>query len=325
LDQIGNFSHGSCIIKPLDLSRIKCTNCLKEGLGEMTKLPIMLSVAVILAACSSPEGMSESIGIAQAKAHTPPSENAQQTLKRRVAAEAQAVNFEDNQQNGEAMRDFSYAWPAQASAIPALSRMLVQKRDEELAAQKSEWEQSVAEFGNGVEKGESEYSCITCINRSYSMNWSVTADTPHFLQLVGELYAYSGGAHGNMFFSTLMWDRNSTDDKAMLPVDLFVDPVALENVAFGEYCGALNVVRSQRRDVDPADVNPFDNCPSVADLVVTLTSGNGKHFDGITFLAAPYVAGSFAEGPYEFSIPITPTIMEVVKPQYRDHFMVGAG
>jgi len=252
-----------------------------------------------LIACSSPEEIGES---------------AHDALSRRVAAGAEQEEFKDQDKRGEAERDFSYAWPAQVSAIPALAAVLSERRDEALTAQKAEWEQSIAEFG--------EIGCVTCITRSYSGSWEVAANTPRFLVLVTETFTYTGGAHGNSVFDALLWDRSANDGAgaAMRPVDLFVGEVAIENTAFGEYCEALNVVRSERRDVDPATVDKFDNCPSVTELVVMPSSSNGETFDGITMLAAPYVAGSFAEGPYEFSIPVTAALLEVVKPEYRTVF-----
>jgi len=273
---------------------------------------IRVSIAAagfILAACSSPQELDAQIVEASG-------ESVQATLERRVAASSAPTEFSDQETRGEAERDFDYSWPAQASAIPSLAAVLTERRDEALASQKEEWEQSVAEFA--------EMNCITCVMRSYSGSWEVAADTPRFLLLTGETFTYTGGAHGNSFFDALLWDRTANDGAgdAMRPVDMFVGEAALENIAFGDYCSALNLVRSERRDVDPTTVDQFDNCPSVTELVVMPTSSDGKSFDGVAMLAAPYVAGSFAEGPYEFSIPMTPVLLEAVKPEYRAEFSI---
>lgn len=285
----------------------------------------LVSIATLsaLIACSSPEEMSEGIGLSEAGASAKSGESAQETLDRRIAADAEPVEFKDDEKDGQAARDFAYSWPAQASAIPGLAQLLGERRDAALAKQKSEWLESVAEFGNAT----GEMACVTCVNRSYAMSWTVAADTPQFLELVAERFTYTGGAHGNSVFAALLWDREAEDGQgaAMLPIDLFVDPVALENTAYGEYCAALNLARSERRGLEAADINPLTDCPSVTELVVTLTSSDGERFDGITFLAAPYVAGSFAEGPYEFAIAVSPAVLEAVKPEYRDAFVIGAG
>jgi len=175
--------------------------------------------------------------------------------------------------------------------------------------------------------------CVTCINRSYAENWEVVADTPRFLVLRDNVFIYSGGAHGNVYFETLIWDREAVDGmgddrgagtgEALRPVDLFVNEVALENTAYGEYCQSLLVLRGERMETNIEGLNPFENCPSVSELDVVLTASNGEHFDQITFLAAPYVAGSYAEGPYEFSIPMTAALLDIVRPEYRSAFALG--
>lgn len=263
----------------------------------------------ILLACSSPEEMGQEIATAQG-------ESVEATLKRRVAAGSAPTEFSDNETRGEAERDFAYGWPAQVSAIAPLAEMLESARDDALTAQKTEWEQSVAEFA--------DMGCITCINRSYSKNWSVAADTPRFLVVSGETFTYTGGAHGNSTFDALAWDREGDDGagEVMDPVNLFVDPVALENVAYGDYCQSLLEERGRKFDQSIEGMNKFENCPSVAELVVIPLSSDGKTFDRINFLAAPYVAGSFAEGPYEFAIPMTDTLLTIVRPKYRDAFSV---
>ena len=285
--------------------------------------PIAVAALLALIACSSPEEMSDGVGVAQARAASVTGETARETLDRRTAPEAEPMTFRDDQKNGAAARDFAYSWPREASAIPGLAARLRERRDADLAAQKSEWEQSIAEFA--TEKDE--MMCVTCVNRSYAMSWSVVADTPRFLELVGERFTYTGGAHGNSVYDAILWDREAGEDapSAMRPVDLFVDEVALENTAYGDYCAALNRARSERRGLDPDAIDPLTDCPSVSELIVTLTASDGERFDGVSFLAAPYVAGSFAEGPYQFAIPVSSAILEAVKPEYREAFALEAG
>lgn len=271
----------------------------------------ILAFASALLACSSPEEMNQGIDPGDG-------ETARETLDRRVAADAAAVEYIDEESNGEAARDFAYSWPAQVSAIEPLAALLAQARDEELAKQKAEWEQSVEEFADA----EDGYQCITCVNRSYAKNWTVAVDTPRFLVAVAETYTYTGGAHGNTQFDAILWDREAErgNGAAMRPVELFVDPVALENTAFGDYCQALLEAKRDKLEIDISAMNKFEGCPSVSELVVVPTSSDGSVFDGIRFLAAPYVAGSFAEGPYEFAIPVTANILTAVKTAYREQF-----
>lgn len=265
----------------------------------------------VLLACSSPDEVGDEIAAGQG-------ESAQAALDRRLGEGAEPVEFKDEEARGEAARDFAYLWPAQVSAIEPFAAMLTQERDKALADQKAEWEQSVAEFADA----EDGYQCITCVNRYYSKSWTVAADTPRFLVMLGTTEVYTGGAHGNTDFDALMWDREANDGAgaAMRPVALFVDEVALENTAYGDYCQSLLEARRDKLEIDITAMNKFDNCPSVSELVVLPLASDGKRFDTIRFVAAPYVAGSYAEGPYEFEIAVNDLILSVVKPEYRGAF-----
>ena len=44
--------------------------------------------------------------------------------------------------------------------------------------------------------------------------------------------------------------------------------------------------------------------------------------DRIGLIADPYVAGSYAEGAYEVTLPVTRAIIGTVKPEYRGAFAV---
>lgn len=280
----------------------------------LLKRVFLSGLSMALIACSSPEELGAQIVESEG-------ENAQDTLDRRIAHDSDPVEFRDEQSEGDAARDFTYGWPAQVSAIAPLAAMLAQERDEHLTKQRAEWEQSVEEFAHP----QDGFQCISCVNRSYSKNWKVSAETPRFLVLTGETFTYTGGAHGNSFFDALAWDREAKGGagEALRPVDLFVDEVALENTAYGDYCQALLDAKREKLDIDITAMNPFDGCPSVSELVVVPLSSDGRTFDSVRFLAAPYVAGSYAEGPYEFEIPITPALLEVVKPRYRAEFSAG--
>jgi hypothetical protein len=49
------------------------------------------------------------------------------------------------------------------------------------------------------------------------------------------------------------------------------------------------------------------------------TDKNGR-FDHITVIADQYVAGPYAEGPYDISLPITARMIERLKPEYAAWF-----
>lgn len=231
------------------------------------------------------------------------------------ASQPEGQNFEDSQTSGNAERTFAYSYPAKVQAIPAFAKVIEALEADALAKQKAEWGEAVEEFG--------DMGCITCVARGYTNSWTVAAETSRFLVLQSETWAYTGGAHGNSSFKALGWDRQGGEEgsgAAFRPVDMFVSEVALENTSFGDYCASLLKEKADRLDLDTATMNPFDGCPSVTELVVIPLSSDGKRFDRLQFLAAPYVAGSFAEGPYAFEIEMTAAIMAAVKPEYSQHF-----
>jgi hypothetical protein len=212
----------------------------------------------------------------------------------------------------EVTRDFSYAWPAEVAAVPALVRRFTAERAEMLAEQK-------IEFIEGLSFAEPE-GCFGC-NRDLARDWSVFADTPRFLVLQGSYYIYSGGAHGNTIFDTLVWDRKAK--KAFDSRRMFVSKSALQAALGAAWCEGLKAERAARWEVEVSEVTLDDSifpCPPIADLQLYPASSDGQRFDRITLLAAPYIAGSYAEGVYEVTLPVTPAVLAAIKPRYRAAF-----
>jgi hypothetical protein len=145
----------------------------------------------------------------------------------------------------------------------------------------------------------------------------VVANLPRFLSLSASLYEYGGGAHGDSAFDALVWDREAK--QALDPKAMFTSPAALQAALGAPWCKALKAERAKRLGPDYAD-DGFFECPAIADLTVLLGSSDRKSFNRIGLLAAPYVAGSYAEGAYEVTLPVTPSVMAAVKPAYRAAF-----
>lgn len=259
--------------------------------------------AILLAACSSPEDIAAQTGVAATETTAaanagPPSTPA--------ATEAE---FADNAQAGEAKRDFAYSWPAEVSAVPELTGRFTAERDRLLAEQKAEWEASVKEFA-----GE---DCVACTNRAFEKTWEVVADLPRYLSLSASFYAYTGGAHGNGGFDALVWDREAK--AAFDPKAMFTSPAALQKALGDPWCKALKTERQKRLGPDYSD-DGFFQCPPIADLTVLVGSSDKRAFDRVGLIAAAYVAGSYAEGPYEVTLPVTPAVLGAVKPEYKAAF-----
>ena len=265
-------------------------------------VPALLA-GLVLAGCSSPEALAESAGVT-----TTTTANATASAGT-AAAPAKAVTFTDNSGKDDAAREFSYAWPAEVSAVPALVQRFTAERDKLLAEQKTEWAEAVAEFAG--------QDCVACTNRSFEKSWEVVSDLPRFLSLSASFYAYTGGAHGNGAYDALIWDREAK--AAMDPKALFVSEAALQDALGDAWCKALKAERMKRMGADFSD-DGFFGCPAITDLTLLLGSSDKQRFNRIGLLAAPYVAGSYAEGTYEVTLPVTRQVLAAVKPEYKAAF-----
>jgi hypothetical protein len=147
----------------------------------------------------------------------------------------------------------------------------------------------------------------------------VVADLPRFLSLSASFYEYSGGAHGNGAYDALVWDRRARaaiDPKAMF------NPAALQQALGAQWCARLKAERKERLGENYSDDSVFP-CPAIKDLTVLVGSSDKRAFNRIGLLAAPYVAGSYAEGSYEVTLPVTAQVIAAVRPQYKAAFAPG--
>lgn len=229
---------------------------------------------------------------------------------------AGTVTFTDNETRtvagSEVARAFSYTWPAEVAAVPALVRRFTAERAEMLTEQK-------IEFAAGLSMAEPD-GCFGC-NHDLARDWSVFANTPRFMVLHGSNYVYSGGAHGNIVFDALVWDRKAR--KALYSNWMFLSERAVQAALGAPWCAALKVERAERLGEQASAIMDEDDifpCPPIENLQIYPVSSDGERFDRIELLAAPYVAGSYAEGVYEVTLPVTPEVLAAIKPRYRAAF-----
>lgn len=206
---------------------------------------------------------------------------------------------------------FNYSWPQQAGQIEPLADWLNKKLT---AQRKALADEARREAQDARENGFpfNTYSSGTA--------WEVVADLPQYLSLSADLSSYRGGAHPNYGFDTMVWDKER--DSALEPIEFFVSAKALDSALGKQLCDRLNVERTRRRGipVDPAAGDAFNSCVKVDETNLLLGSRSGKKFDRIGVQIAPYLAGPYAEGSYEFTFNMTPALLAQVKPEYRDAF-----
>lgn len=264
----------------------------------------LIPLAMSSAGCTPAEDYDEKVGVDASGNNTPS-----------AVARADATNANGRTVSVEnELMDFSYAYPAAATDIEPLAAIL----DRRAETARSEVESLAEEDQAGAAEAEYEYR-----RHSFDANWKVVADLPGWLSLNANISTYTGGAHPNHGYDSLLWDKRSGE--AVEPLALFRSASDLQNAIGGPFCAQLNEQRERRRGqpIDPASEDPFDSCPTIDELTVLLGSSNGETFDRIGLLAAPYVAGPYAEGSYEFTVPVTTAVLDAIKPEYLKSFSLG--
>ena len=222
---------------------------------------------------------------------------------------APAAARQDKDSN--ALFEFDYTYPAQAAAIPALKALL----DADLVKARAELANDAREAAADAKTNGYPFN-----PHSFSTNWQVVTDLPGWLSLSTTVGMYSGGAHPNYNFDTLLWDKAANTRRT--PLELFTAKSALFAAITKPFCAALNQQRTQKRGtpVNPDSTDDFDKCIDPLGETLILGSADRQHFTRLGILVAPYEAGPYAEGDYEVTLPITPAILATVKPEYRASF-----
>ena len=209
---------------------------------------------------------------------------------------------------------FSFIYPREAAAIPRLDALL---RDEALRAE-VRFERQAAEF-------RANHPTENPPRSSYEAEWHMDARLPELIAMSTAIGTYTGGAHGGIAYRTLLFDprrnrRIGLDDIftiGALEHDLLGQrPVGMGAVQ-SAFCRALNAeVRERRSGTVQID------CPSVERIPLTMICGERNRIESMRALVAPYIVGSWAEGPYEVDFPVDAMMMAAIKRRYRPAFGV---
>jgi hypothetical protein len=145
--------------------------------------------------------------------------------------------------------------------------------------------------------------------------WTIAADTPRLLAVTGQIYGYTGGAHGNTGYDSVVWDRKL--GKAIGAADLFTDRAKARAIIEPYVCKALAAEQAERRG--GAKMSPeFEKCPPLTQATIVPYGGFGPVAWQLRAIFAPYVAGPYAEGSYEITIPWPDAVKPLVRAEYRD-------
>lgn len=209
---------------------------------------------------------------------------------------------------------FSYGWPAEADALPRLKARF----EEEMAKDRAD-ALRLAE----ADRKERQDSDIPFNPYDLSKTWSVAGETPLLLALSAETYSFTGGAHGNTGYETLVWAKR--EDVAVDRAVLF--PLHILTQLTPPYCDALDRAREEKRgEPVPKDrKGMFNECPELGKQALTPVDGDDDgRFDAVGVLIGPYEAGPYVEGTYELELPIDAAILAAIPDAYRDQFEVRA-
>jgi hypothetical protein len=199
---------------------------------------------------------------------------------------------------------FSAIWPAEAASIAGLDRML--RRD---AATNRRWiAREARRYRAEYDRSESEPFRL-----SYESGWTMDALTPALASVSSAHTYYAGGAHGGLRYEAILFDR--ARGRPIVLADLFADRDAGMTAVQTAFCAALTEAVRERRD---GDLTGFD-CPEASAVPVSLAGQDGR-ITGLKALIAPYVIGSWAEGPYEVEFAFPANLRPALKPAYRDSF-----
>lgn len=147
------------------------------------------------------------------------------------------------------------------------------------------------------------------------VDWSLAADTPRLLALAGQIYSFTGGAHGNTGYAAELWDRTI---KRPLTIDaLFSDWPRARKLIEPAFCKALAAEQKARRAGQMLG-GEFDRCPKLAEQPIVPWGGLGTQAPQFRVLVGPYIAGPYSEGSYLITAAWPEGVRPLVKAIYRD-------
>jgi len=162
---------------------------------------------------------------------------------------------------------------------------------------------------------------------SLDVNWiDVGPAEGRLAGYLGTYATYTGGAHPNVGFDVLNWDREAAREIAF--TDLFDDADAARTAITSQLKGGLLEAKRERlsgMSVDDEEllsawVNPaFEGDAAVFRGFTIARSSDETKAGGLIYHFAPYEVGAYAEGIYEVGVPYE-AFSGMLKRHYRNAF-----
>lgn len=209
--------------------------------------------------------------------------------------------------------DYSYKWPAEAAAIPALNIWLRGNAEKLLAENRAAAKEAQVE----AKANDFPYH-----DYSYEEEYATVADTPRMMVLLSGGYVYTGGAHGMPIATAILWDKAA---QKRLATTALIDLPRFAALAKKRFCAELDRQRAEKRGEpvrhdDPNELSDFVQCVELTKQLVLPVSKGGKALDNMRVVIGPYEAGPYAEGSYQIDLPLDAGLLATVQPRYRDVF-----
>jgi hypothetical protein len=228
-----------------------------------------------------------------------------------ASSAASAQPFKTELKSADA--DFSYQWPAEVSAMPALvKRFRADMREQRAAtiAGGKEFNAMRSQMG-GEPMGYMHSTEITTAGQSSRL-----------LSLRIDVSEFTGGAHGNHGTGALIWDR--TEGREVKVAALFQRRSNYEAALRPVYCRKLDAERIERRGGDGkigGGISEFDSCPKLSELAIfPVDEKRDGRFEAFRIVASPYVAGPYVEGSYDVDVPVTAALIRMLNPAFQASF-----
>lgn len=154
-----------------------------------------------------------------------------------------------------------------------------------------------------------------------SQPWQVLATLPRLISLSARVRKDTGGNHADFGFQTLLWGREPGG--AGKPLDVLA--MFASQRAF--YAAIRRALLHERERRGEAPIYPHRalsaECIGLASAALISGSTDHRHFNRVGLWVAPYLAGSFYDGSYEVTIPVTAAVLAAVKPHDAADFALG--
>ena len=274
----------------------------------MSRPSAVLIAVALLAACKNEVPPLKATATSRASSSSAPTSSDAAATASTISTDNDGVA--SKVEESTVLYEFDYSYPAAAGSIPALKAWLDTERAK-----------SRAQLIEDATAGRAEAKDSGFEYHAYASGraWEKVAETPRFLSLSAQIYDYTGGAHPNHGYDSLLFDKQA--GSRIAPLKLFASAAVFDAVIQKPFCALLDKERSKRRG-EPVvrDQGMFDDCIKPSEQTVILGSSNGRTFDKVGVLVGPYAAGSYAEGDYEFTLAVSGALVRAVKPEYREAF-----